>query len=66
MVKASDFFSYGEQVEIIAECPLKGLKGELVYVSEESLQIEVIIEYDEYENCTSYFIGFAKDIKKAS
>jgi hypothetical protein len=61
---ASDFLKYGEQVEIVADCPLRGLKGELAYVSEESLQVEVFVAYEESEKCSSYFTGYTKDIKK--
>lgn len=61
----SKSFSLGNQVEIIADCPFKGLKGELTYVSEESTQVEVTINIsntDERE-CSSYFRGDVTDIK---
>lgn len=64
MEKATDFFKYGEMVEIVTKCPLRGLEGELVYVSDDSLQIEVSINYEGFENCSSYFRGFVKDIGK--
>lgn len=64
MAKASDFFKDGEIVEIVTICPLRGLEGELVYVSDESMQIEVLIEYEGFENCSSYFRGNVEDIRK--
>lgn len=61
--KAADVYNCGDKVEIIADCPLKGLQGELTYVSEDSLRIEVRIGYKNFNNCTSYFDGYIKDIQ---
>lgn len=65
---ASDIFEYDELVEVIFDCQFKGQKGNLAYVSEESLQIEVLIEHEDIEGrtCMSYFTGFTTDIKKVT
>lgn len=68
MKTASDEFSYDDLVKITLDCPLKGMVGNLTYISEDSLQVEVHIDlYDEDEReCTSYFRGFATDVSKVN
>lgn len=63
---ASQMYTLGEEVEIIANCPFNGMKGELAYVSEESMQIEVSINnfIKEGQEGFSYYRGNATDIKK--
>lgn len=63
---ASDKFNYDDKVRIIYDCPLKGLEGELAYVSEDSEQVEVLITQmvTVERDCTSYYRGLAEDIEK--
>lgn len=67
MDKASDLFELGQKVEIICNCPLRGLEGELVFVSDDCLQVEVSIDYwtNKYSDkeCSSYFRGLATDVE---
>jgi hypothetical protein len=59
---ASNYFKYDDEVEITFDCPLKGYKGQLVYVSDESLQIEVNINNEDERGY--YFRGLATDVRK--
>lgn len=64
-VTASDSFEPGDYVTITKDCPFKELKGVVSFSSEESMDIEVNIDYDHYEDvCDSYFRGVVNDIKK--
>lgn len=62
-----EIYELGDIVEIVLDCPFKGLQGVLTYLSDDSSQIEVLIGYDGFKGdieCSSYFRGFAENLKK--
>ena len=61
---ANELYDEDERVTIIAEGPFQGLRGTVVFASDDSLDIEVTISYKGYKDCESYFRCTTSDIQK--